>query len=134
MTATVLTIGTFDLPHIGHARLFRRCEWLGRLVVGVNTDEFVISYKRHAPLYRFEERVALISLLGYEVRCNDSPGRELIEAVRPDYLAIGSDWARRDYYGQIDVDQDLLDALDVTMVYVPYTDGISTTDIKERLR
>lgn len=131
---TVLTIGTFDLPHIGHARLFQRCERFGRVVVGVNTDEFVQSYKGSAPLYRTAERVALIALLGYEVHENHSAGRELIERVRPDVLVVGSDWLRRDYLAQIDMTPDDLDRLDISLVYVPYTDGISSSDIRRRVR
>ena len=56
-----------------------------------------------------------------------------IDQVRPDYVVIGSDWARRDYYYQMGFDQDWLDERSIGLIYIPYTDGISTTAIKARL-
>jgi len=71
--------------------------------------------------------------LGYRTVKNESAGRELIELEKPDFLVIGSDWAVKDYYAQIDVTQDYLDENDITMVYVPYTRGISSTELKRRV-
>jgi glycerol-3-phosphate cytidylyltransferase-like family protein len=59
--------------------------------------------------------------------------RTAIEMVKPDYLVIGSDWARKDYYRQMGFDQDWLDERGIVLCYVPYTAGISTTKIKARL-
>ena len=132
----VLTIGTFDVPHVGHAAFLRRCEDLaagGQVIVGVNSDRFVADYKGAAPLYRESERVALIGLLGYLVRVNDGPGRDLIDRTRPDVLAIGSDWLARDYLTQIDVDVAWLEERGIALAYLPYSAGISSTAIKERL-
>lgn len=134
MKTTVLTIGTWGVPHIGHAAFLRRCERFGDdLIVGVNSDAFVELYKGARPLYSQIERIQLIESLGYVCVLNDGPGRELIERVRPDVLTIGTDWARRDYYAQIDVDQDFMDRLGITMAYVPMRPvGISTTEIVQR--
>lgn len=132
--SAALTIGTFDVPHLGHAFLFQQCGRLGRVVVGVNSDAFVIEYKGEAPVYDYAERAAAVRALGYEVVGNDGPGRDVIEAVRPDYLVIGSDWATRDYYAQIDVDQAWLDERRITMVYVPRVPGLASSGIRERCR
>lgn len=130
----LLTIGTFDTPHMGHAAFLRQCEkFSDEVLVGVNTDEFVTRYKGVAPIYDYDERASMIEALGFETYPNDSAGRELIMELMPDVVAIGSDWARKDYYAQINVDQDLLDALDISMLYIPYTHGISSTQLKERL-
>lgn len=129
---TVLTIGTFDTPHLGHAYLFKECERYGQVVVGVNSDEFVKEYKGEFPIYNYEERAMLISSLGYQVLKNCSAGRGLIEEVCPDVLAIGSDWAKKDYYSQIDVDQDFLDEQRIAMVYIPRLGTLSSTELKER--
>lgn len=128
----VLTVGTFDTPHLGHAYLFRECERLGRVIVGINSDEFVEQYKGKRPLFTYEERAAMIEALGYETIKNTSAGRDCIVKVDPDYLVIGSDWARKDYYGQIDVNQDFLDEWNITMVYVPRITELSSTEIKRR--
>lgn len=129
----VLTLGSFDTPHLGHAILLKECERFGDVTVGVNSDEFIESYKGHRPIYEYAERAALIERLGYTVLKNTSAGRELIEQVKPDVLVIGSDWARKDYYSQIDVDQDFLDERQITMVYIPRAGSMSSTELKDRL-
>ncbi|NBQ97860.1 MAG: hypothetical protein EBU12_06495, partial [Microbacteriaceae bacterium] len=53
--------------------------------------------------------------------------------VMPDFVVIGSDWAIRDYYAQMQFTQAWLDDLEITLLYVPYTEGISTTDLKKRI-
>lgn len=128
-----LTIGTFDTPHLGHARLFRFCESLGSTVVGVNSDEFVEEYKGQRPLFMYEERARLIGGLGLSVVKNETAGADLICHIRPRFLVIGSDWLRKDYLKQIDMSPDELDFIGTSLVYTPYTQGISTTDIKRRV-
>ena len=73
--------------------------------------------------------------LGYRAVLNTSAGRELIELIRPDVLAIGTDWARKDYYQQIEVTRDWLDDSRIIMAYVPYVQDfpISTSTIKQRV-
>ena len=129
----ILTLGTFDLFHWGHAEFLSKCSQLGDLTVGVNTDEFVLQYKGQAPVVPFKERVYLLSALGYQWGTNSSAGREYIENFRPDILAIGSDWARKDYLKQIDMTQDLLDEMRISLIYIPYTKGVSSTWIRERM-
>lgn len=53
--------------------------------------------------------------------------------VKPDLIVVGSDWARKDYYYQMNFTQTWLDAHGIGLCYIPYTDGISTTAIKKRL-
>lgn len=65
---------------------------------------------------------------------NDSAGRELIDLIKPDVLAIGSDWARKDYYAQIDVDQDYMDENRISMLYIPRVGTLSSTELKSRVR
>jgi hypothetical protein len=56
-----------------------------------------------------------------------------ILAIDPDLVVIGSDWARRDYYKQMGFTQDWLDQRGIGLAYIPYTQGISSTIIKERM-
>ena len=53
--------------------------------------------------------------------------------VMPDFIVIGSDWAKKDYYAQMQFTQGWLNSLEICLVYVPYTEGISTTDLKKRI-
>lgn len=133
---TVLTIGTFDVPHLGHAYLFLKALELGdELVVGVNSDEFVETYKGRRPAYSLGERLELVARLGHRVEVNDGPGRELVYRVRPDVLAIGDDWMPgrgKDYLGQIGMTPADFDELELTLAFIPLRLQ-STTQIKERL-
>lgn len=138
MTGGVLTIGTFDLAHVGHFNLLQRARLLSfgagqDLTVGVNTDTFAKSFKR-PPVQTYAERVETLRVLGYRTAANDGPGFELIHFVKPQVLVVGTDWARKDYYTQIGMAQDELDELGIILAYVPYTHGVSTTDLIERIR
>ena len=137
MGLIIYTGGTFDLPHSGHVNFLRKCAELGQVIVALNTDEFIEAYKGKPPVMSYEERRAVLE----EFRCvadvipnmwgEDS--KPTIEKILPDIIAIGSDWARKDYYKQMQFDQDWLDSHGISLIYIPYTEGISSTEIKRRL-
>lgn len=133
----VYTGGTFDLPHPGHYRLLERAAEFGKVVVGLNTDEFISHYKGNPPIMTYAERkeVLLACKWVHKVVPNiGGPDSTIaINLVEPDYIIIGSDWARRDYYAQMGFTQDWLDQRGIGLIYVPYTQGISTTDLKNRI-
>jgi glycerol-3-phosphate cytidylyltransferase len=135
--AVVYTGGSFDLPHSGHFRLLKRCAQIGRVVVALNTDEFYTSYRGYAPMMTFEERREILLSCRWvdEVIPNvgGADSRITIDMVKPDYIVIGSDWAKKDYYGQMGFDQDWLDDRGIGLVYIPYTRGISSSDLKKRI-
>ena len=61
----VYTSGTFDMLHINHLRLIEYARGLGDiLIVGVNTDELVASYKS-LPMIPFEDRIELVRRCKY---------------------------------------------------------------------
>jgi glycerol-3-phosphate cytidylyltransferase len=134
---TIYTGGTFDLFHAGHAAFLERCHELGDVIVALNTDEFIVEYKGKAPVMTYSERAAVLLSSKWVTAVVPNMGgadsKPTIEQVQPDYVVIGSDWARRDYYYQMGFDQDWLDVHGIGLVYIPYTDGISTTAIKARL-
>lgn len=133
---TGLTIGTFDVPHIGHAVLIQRALSLVNLFlyVGVNSDEFVTRYKGTPPIYSLaERRAALEKLHKVATVINDSPGKDLIMRIKPHVVIIGSDWLGKDYLKQIDMTPEDFTSNGISLVYLPYTSGVSTTEIKRRL-
>lgn len=138
MGLKVYTGGTFDLPHSGHVAFLQTCHRLGDVYVSLNTDEFVKQYKGATPVMSFDERLAVLAEYRsvHVIMSNDggADSKEAILQVKPDIIAIGSDWARRDYYAQMGFDQDWLDEQGISLIYIPYTRGISTTDIKRRLK
>lgn len=138
MGLTIYTGGTFDLLHSGHVNFLSRCADLGSVTVALNTDEFIEAYKGKPPVMTYAEREAVLMGLKavYDVVPNvgGSDSRISIDSVSPDIVAIGSDWARKDYYKQMMFSQDWLDERGIALLYIPYTAGISTTNIKGRLK
>ena len=133
----VYTGGTFDLFHAGHVEFLRRCSELGSVVVSLNTDEFIEEYKRKPPVISYADRRSVLMACKYVDDVIPNIGgpdsRIAIESVMPDMVIIGSDWARKDYYTQMAFDQDWLDDRGIGLAYIPYTQGISSTAIKERM-
>lgn len=148
----VLTVGTFDLFHSGHINLLANCAKIAgawdrgssekdHVIVGLNSDEFVEAYKGKKPIYSYNERLKLLanSRYVYSVSKNSSSIIEplLIHKGRNarlcDILVVGSDWAKKDYYAQIGISQEQLDKWGILLCYIPYTEGISTTQLKERI-
>lgn len=142
MGLRIYTGGSFDLYHWAHAEFLKRCRGLagddGQVIVSLNTDEFIKDYKKKGLVMTYEERRrALLSCRFVDdvvPNIGGSDSRLAIELVKPDLVVIGSDWARKDYYAQMGFDQDWLDERGIGLVYIPYTQGISSTDIKSRLR
>ena len=137
MGLIIYTGGTFDLFHRGHANFLRKCSYLGEVTVALNTDEFIWEYKGKLPVMSYHEREDVLMACRYVDRVIPNFGgansKPSIELINPDIIAIGSDWARRDYYAQMQFDQDWLDSKEISLLYIPYTDGISSTKVKGRL-
>ena len=124
----VLTYGTFDMFHIGHLNLLKRAKELGNyLIVGVSTDEFN-KIKGKKTLIPFEERKEIVKSIKYvdlvipernwEQKIND------IKKYKVDVFVMGDDWR-----GKFDFLKDYCE-----VVYLPRTEGISTTKLKENLK
>jgi glycerol-3-phosphate cytidylyltransferase len=142
--ATVYTGGTFDLFHSGHVNFLRQCKKIagqgierGVVVVSLNTDEFIKRFKGKPPLYSYAEREVILRGCRYVDEVVPNIGEQdstiAINMVRPDFIVIGSDWAKKDYYAQMGFTQKWLDDAGITLIYVPYTEGVSTTELKRRL-
>lgn len=137
MGLRIYTGGTFDLFHAGHVEFLRQCAQLGEVVVALNTDQFIKDYKGKPPVMTYQERRTVLEACKFVATVVENEegadSKPTILSVSPDIIAIGSDWARRDYHKQMGFDQDWLDALNISVIYIPYTQGISSTAIKGRL-
>jgi glycerol-3-phosphate cytidylyltransferase len=141
MGLRVYTGGTFDLFHAGHVKFLKRCQELaglsGVVTVSLNTDEFIYEYKKVKPILSYQERFEVLSSCKYVnfvvPNTGGADSKPAIEECKPDLIAIGSDWARRDYYKQMQFDQDWLDEHNISLIYIPYTKGISSTLIKQKI-
>ncbi|MCE8035039.1 glycerol-3-phosphate cytidylyltransferase [Billgrantia tianxiuensis] len=127
MGGTVITYGTFDMFHIGHLNLLRRLAGMGnRLIVAVSTDEFNAG-KGKRTLIPFEQRAEIVRSIRYvdEVIPETNWEQKIEDVQRYDVstFAIGDDWR-----GHFDF---LTPYCEV--VYLPRTEGVSTTDLKRSL-
>lgn len=128
------TTGVFDMFHIGHLNIFKRakeqCEYL---IVGVSTDEVVETYKHKRPVIPFEERIAIVEAIRYVdkvVPQTSMDKMEAYEALKFDALFHGSDWKGSKMYEKIVAD---FEKIGVDVVFLPHTDGISSTIIREKV-
>lgn len=123
----VLTYGTYDLIHWGHIRLLKRAKELGDyLIVAVSTDEFN-AVKHKEAYHSYDNRKLVLEAIRYvdEVIPENDWGQKIQDVQKHDVdvFVMGDDWE-----GEFD---ELKDYCEV--VYLPRTDGISTTKIKKDL-
>lgn len=123
----IITYGTFDLLHVGHVNILRRAKELGDyLVVAVSSDEF--NRLKHKEAYHsYEDRKLILEAIKYVDEVipeeNWEQKRDDIKKHDIDTFVMGHDWE-----GEFDFLKDLCE-----VVYLPRTEGISTTKIKEDL-
>lgn len=83
-----------DMVHSGHIEIKRRAKKLGKLIVGVLSDEAVASYKRF-PLMPYSERKVMFENIAgvYKVVNQKTLSyKENLELLKPDYVVHGDDW------------------------------------------
>lgn len=123
----VYTSGTFDMLHINHLKMIEYARALGDiLIVGVNTDELVASYKS-TPIIPFEERIGLMKAIkGPDVVIPQKSldHRDKVAKLNFDIFVVGDDWTGK---------FDYLKEQGVEVVYFPYGEGISSSSLKIRI-
>jgi D-beta-D-heptose 7-phosphate kinase/D-beta-D-heptose 1-phosphate adenosyltransferase len=129
----VFTNGCFDLLHRGHVTYLDRAKSKGDLlIVGINSDRSVRTLKGPArPLVPQADRARVMAGLGsvdYVTIFDESTPLSLIQAIRPDVLVKGADWAK----GRI-VGGDFVERRGGKVVTIPLVKGISTTEIIKRI-
>lgn len=123
----VITYGTYDLLHVGHINLLRRARELGDyLIVVVSSDEFN-AIKGKKAYYSFEDRKKILEAIRYvdEVLPEYTWEQKIDDVVNNhvDVFVMGDDWT-----GKFDFLKEYCE-----VVYLPRTEGISTTKIKQDL-
>ena len=128
------TTGVYDLFHIGHLNILKRakdrCDYL---IVGVSTDEVVESYKGKRPIIPFSERIEIVKAIRYvdEVIPQTSMDKmEAWEKLHFDVLFHGTDWKGSDLYDEI---EKKLKAVGADLVFLPHTEGTSSTLLSDKL-
>lgn len=128
------TTGVFDMFHIGHLNILKNAkEMCDFLIVGVSTDELVESYKNKKPIICFEERIAIVEAIKYVGKAVPQVSMDKMKAweeLHFDALFHGSDWKNSNMYNDV---EKKLAAVGADVVFLPHTDGVSSTMLSEIL-
>ena len=121
----VITYGTYDLLHYGHINLLKRAKSLGDyLIVAISTDAFNKNMKNKICVQTYDERKMILESLRYvDLVIPENCWEQKIENIKLDHIdtfCIGDDWK-----GKFDFLKDYCE-----VVYLPRTEGISTTQRK----
>lgn len=129
------TTGVFDMFHIGHLNILRRakeqCEYL---IVGVSTDDLVVSYKHKTPVVSFADRKAIVEAIRYVDQVVPQTTMDKVAAWQElhfDAIFHGDDWKGSDLYNEIEKS---LEAVGCEMVFLPHTQGVSSTSLAKALQ
>ena len=136
MTKRVYVGMSADLVHPGHLNVLKRAAKLGSVTVGLLTDEAIASYKR-VPFMEFEQRREVIeNIKGVEQVIPQTTLDYVpnLESLKPDYVVHGDDWKTG---VQQKTRQRVIDCLAQwggELVEVPYTKGISSTQLHQAMK
>lgn len=129
------TTGVFDLFHVGHLNILKKakeqCEYL---VVGVSTDELVMEYKKKQPVIPFHERVEIVEGIKHVDKVIPQTNRDKYfawENIRFDAMFVGDDWKGNSLFNEV---EKKFHDVGVEIVYFPYTPGVSSTLVKEKIK
>lgn len=129
------TTGVYDMFHIGHLNIIRNakknCDYL---IVGVSTDELVQQEKEKKPMIPFEERCEIIASLKYVDQVVPQYNKNKLEAWKKYHFSkmfVGSDWQGTPQWKAF---EQQFASLPVEIIYLPHTDGISSTYLTDRMR
>jgi len=131
MKKIIYAAGSWDLLHFGHLQILKKAKSLGDyLIVAVSSDE-LMKEKGKICIIPFEERVALIK----ELKCVDMAVKETkifdiqqFQKLNADIFVIGDDWKYRTDIPRLNW---LIEYNKI--VFLPYTQHLSTTKIKEKI-
>lgn len=133
---TVYMSFSTDLLHSGHISIIKKARRLGKLTIGVLSDEAVVSYKR-LPLVPYTERKAMLeSIAGVErvVEQRTLSYRENLERYRPDIVVHGDDWVTGKLRPVREETLSVLESYGGRLVEFPYTMGDVYQEIDRRAR
>ena len=132
------TAGVYDMFHIGHLNILRNAKALcNELIVGVSTDEVVEKNKNKKTIIPFDERIKIIEAIKYVDKAVPQTTYSIegkIESAKEnkiDVMFVGDDWKGTEKWDKIEEE---LKKINVDVVYLPHTDGISSTMLREKIK
>lgn len=125
-----------DIIHPGHINILKKAASLGRVVVGLFSDDAIRSYKPE-PAMNYEQRKAVVESIRYvdEVTCQETKDyADNLRKYRPDYMVHGTDWRAGPLAGVRQKAIDVMAEWGGEVVEPEYTHGVSSSEIKQKLR
>lgn len=130
---TGYTQGVYDMFHIGHLNLINHAAmYCDRLIVGVNSDRLVEEYKHKKPVIPENERKEIIANIKAVDRAEIVDTLDKLVQYRRfgfDAVFIGDDWKGTRRWAETEKE---LAALGVDVVYLPHTDGVCSTELRDQ--
>jgi len=129
----VFTNGCFDILHRGHVEYLQKAKAMGDvLIVGLNTDPSVRRLKgANRPIIEHDDRahvLAALAAVDYVCSFEDDTPKKLIDALVPDILVKGADWAVSDVVGR-----EAVEAAGGTVQTIEFLPNRSTSRIIDRI-
>ena len=128
------TTGVFDLFHVGHLNLLKNAkEQCDFLIVGVSTDSVVENYKKKTPIICYSDRAAIVSAIKYVDLVVPQESMDKLAAWQKyhfDVVFHGDDWKGSEMYNTI---EEQLKNVGCDIVFLPHTDGISSTILSSKI-
>ena len=122
--------GTWDLFHVGHINILWKARNIAKkLIVGVNTDESVKNYKGNYPAISFFDRVTILEACRFVDGVLESDltfDIKVLKKYKVEVIVLGSDWKNKYLEGL-----EWMKTNGKKVVYLPYTQGISSSIIKD---
>ena len=124
----VITYGTYDLLHFGHINLLKNAKALGDyLIVGITADEFDMRRGKLNVKQSLLERAQAVKETGLadQIIIEEYEGQKIddIKKYGVDIFTVGSDWVGKfDYLNEF-----------CKVVYLPRTDGVSSSEERSKL-
>ena len=124
------TTGVYDMFHIGHLNIIQKAkEQCDYLIVGVSTDELVRKEKNKTPVIPYEERAAIVRAIKYVDEVVPQVNKNKMEAWEKYHFSkmfVGSDWEGTPQWVEFEKE---FRPKGVEIIYLPHTDGISSTKL-----
>lgn len=131
------TSGVYDMFHIGHLNILKKAkEQCDFLIVGVSTDDVVVLNKNKKPIIPFEERVSIVESIKYvdkviAQREYDVEAKiQVVKKYNVNVIFVGDDWKGTEKWSILERE---LKKLNCDVVYLPHTDGISSTILRNKI-
>ena len=126
------TTGVYDMFHIGHLNILRKAKELcDYLIVGVSTDELVEHDKNKTPIIPFQDRCAIVEAIKYVDKVVPQVDKNKMaawEKLHFNVMFVGSDWQGTPQWNLF---ESQFSSIGVKIVYLPHTDGISSTLLRK---